>query len=256
MAASVPRLRFRDEFRDFWRFLRKPTLTPRLPHAPMPAVASDWVGSVRLGSIVRWVLLLWAVNLVVFGPIAAGVATATGASHRLDPSAVPWVLAILWAPIVEELMFRFWLRRPGTLLWLMPAFVIIVMYGKGMLGATVLAGLLALTALPGLPGVRWRFKARRRYRRWFPAIFYSATFAFAILHLLNFSDLNIAAWWLLPVFVLPQWITGLVLGWVRMRRGIGAAILMHACFNAGPVMLLWLLVSLNGGMPLPLPDGT
>lgn len=254
MAVPVPRLRFRDEFRDFWRYLRRPTFTPRLPHAPLHPMASDWVGSVRVGSILRWVLLLWAVNLIILGPIAAGAASATGASHRLDPTAVPWVLAILWAPIVEELMFRFWLRRPGALLWLMPAFVVIVMYGKGMWGATLLAVLLAVTAIPTLPGMRWRFKWRRRYQRHFPWIFYAATVTFAFLHILNFSNIRIANWWLLPLFVMPQFITGLVLGWMRMRRGIGAAILMHACFNAGPVMLLWLLVHLGSSMQLPLPD--
>lgn len=32
---------------------------------------------------------------------------------------------------------------------------------------------------------------------------------------------------------------GLVLGWIRIRRGIGAAIALHAMFNAGPILLIW-----------------
>ena len=43
--------------------------------------------------------------------------------------------------------------------------------------------------------------------------------------------------------VLPQWATGLVLGWMRVRRGIGAAIAC-ALFNGGPVLMIWLLMTL------------
>lgn len=50
--------------------------------------------------------------------------------------------------------------------------------------------------------------------------------------------------WLLPLLVLPQWATGLVLGWMRVRRGIGAAIALHALFNGGPVLMIWLLMTL------------
>ena len=39
--------------------------------------------------------------------------------------------------------------------------------------------------------------------------------------------------------MLPQWLTGLALGWMRVRRGIGAAIALHAVFNAGPIVLIW-----------------
>ncbi|MCY1464048.1 hypothetical protein D9M71_820230 [compost metagenome] len=42
--------------------------------------------------------------------------------------------------------------------------------------------------------------------------------------------------------MLPQWLTGLVLGWIRVRRGIGAAILLHSVFNAGPILMIWLVM--------------
>lgn len=255
MAEGERRVRFRDEFRDFLRFVRRPTLGPRLPREPAPALVADWVGSVRVGRLLRWVLLLWLINMAVLGPLAAGVAAGTGASHRLDPTAIPVLLALVWAPIVEELMFRFGLRRPGAALWLLPAFVVVVIFGRSLWVGSLLAISLALTAWPRLPGVRWRFRWLRRYRRWFPLVFHVATFAFAILHLLNFTALGSVAWWLLPVFVLPQWATGLVLGWVRVRTGIGASIVMHAMFNAGPVLLLWLLMHAASGLDVPVPTG-
>jgi membrane protease YdiL (CAAX protease family) len=47
---------------------------------------------------------------------------------------------------------------------------------------------------------------------------------------------------LLPLLVLPQWVTGLVLGWMRVRRGIGASIMLHAMFNGGPLLLIGLIL--------------
>jgi membrane protease YdiL (CAAX protease family) len=37
-------------------------------------------------------------------------------------------------------------------------------------------------------------------------------------------------------------LTGLVLSWMRTRRGIGTSIAMHAMFNAGPVLVVLALL--------------
>lgn len=245
VAALPARAGFGREFADFWRFVRRPTLGPRLPRAAMPALAADWLGAIDLWRIMRWVMFLWTVNLFLLGPLAAGVAWMTGAGHRFNAVNLPWLLALVWAPIVEEIMFRFGMRKPGTLIWLLPAFVVVVMNGSGWLPGLFLALSMALVALPGMPGVRWRFSWNRRYRRFFPLVFHAATMAFATLHLLNFTSLA-SSWWLLPLLVLPQWLTGLVLGWMRVRAGIGAAIIMHALFNSGPLVLIWVLVNVLG----------
>lgn len=50
--------------------------------------------------------------------------------------------------------------------------------------------------------------------------------------------------------MLPQWLTGLVLGWMRVRRGIAASIALHALFNAGPMVMIWLLLKLVPDMTL------
>lgn len=235
----------RGEFRDFLGFVRRPRPGPRLPRVAMPAPAADWIGSLNLPRILRWVTLLWVVNLLVLGPLAAGVAFFSGAGHRFDPANLPWVLALVWAPVVEELMFRYGMRRPGAILWLLPAFVTVVYQGSTLASGLVLAASMGLVLSGRLPGVSWSFRLNRRYRQLFPWVFHALTVAFAILHLLNFQ-LGDAPWWLLPTLVLPQWVTGLVLGWLRVRSGIGASMLAHSIFNAGPLMLVWLLMSAGG----------
>lgn len=228
---------FVDELRDFLRFVRRPTLARRLPRRPMAALAADWVGCIRPMQLLRWAILLWTINLLVFGPVAVGVAGLTGADHRADFSRIPWVHALLWAPVLEELMFRFGLRRPGAALWVAPAIVAAVMMGLGPWAGLLLAVVLALTTWRRLPWVRWKRPALRRWRRAFPYVFHLASLAFALLHLMNFQG-AVTSLVLLPLLVLPQWITGLVLGWLRVRAGIGAAIALHSLFNAGPILLL------------------
>src|SRR5690554_5747527 len=115
---ATPRLRFRDELRDFMRFIVRPTLGPRTaPRRLGTQVGADWLSGLELGRLLKWALFLWAINLIFLGPIAVAAATAGGAQHRLNIHAIPWMQALLWAPIVEELVFRYGLRRIGHALW-------------------------------------------------------------------------------------------------------------------------------------------
>lgn len=280
--ADPRRPSFRRELRDFLGFLRRPRLGPRLQGRGMVpgAVADCWpaASGAGLGRLLQWALVLWVVNLVLLGPIAVAAATAAGATHRLNLHDLPWLTALLWAPLIEELVFRQSLRRPLQFLWLVPAAGWIMLQGPQW-PYTLLAALLLLLAFwplwrgarragvggmgsmggmerhagdGSLPGRRvlglsvlgrrvlgWR--GLRAYRRFFPWVFHGCALAFALMHLNNFHGAQ-AAGWLLPLLVLPQWLTGLVLGWLRVRRGIGAAILLHAIFNAGPLLLVWTLL--------------
>ncbi|MCK9511196.1 MAG: CPBP family glutamic-type intramembrane protease [Pigmentiphaga sp.] len=243
---------WRMELADFWRFVRRPRLAPRLPHRAMPALATDWMTGLAFGRILRWVLLLWLVNFLVFGPLAAGIAHRSGAEHRFDPVVLPWMLALVWAPVIEELMFRLGMRRPGAALWLLPAFGALAWFGRSFAAGAFLAVLLAAVACPRpgsrataggwqplLPGVRWSWRWNRRYVACFPWVFHGLTAGFAWLHLFNFA-LGSVPWWTWIFLILPQWFTGLALGWLRVRGGMALAMLVHAGFNAGPMLLLWM----------------
>lgn len=244
---------FRSELKDFLRFLRRPRLAPRLaaPRRLGNSLQADWLAGLSPLRLLQWALVLWAWNLLFLGPLAVAAAQAGGAQHRLlEMSSIPWLQALLWAPLIEELVFRHGLRRIGQALWLVPVAAVALFNGPQWATGLLVAMLLLVLWLPQRrPGTAqasalpWRW--RRRYRAWFPWAFYAATTLFAVIHLHNFN-LNQTPAWLLPLLVLPQWFTGLVLGWVRVRRGIGAAILMHAIFNGGPLLLVWLLL---GTMP-------
>jgi len=252
-------LRFRDELRDFTHFVIRPTLGPRLaPRRLGGQVAADWLSGFGSGRLLKWALFLWAINLIFLGPIAVAAATASGAEHRLNLQAIPWLQALLWAPIVEELVFRYSLRRIGHALWLVPVATGIMLAGPGTTSILILLTVLLICWSPWygpgrMPsaqrsgGRSWSL--RLRYRALFPWVFHAASLAFAGVHLHNFN-LQQTGLWLLPLLVLPQWLTGLVLGWMRVRRGIGAAMLLHGLFNGGPLLLVWLLLRLAPEMAM------
>ncbi|WP_251862938.1 CPBP family glutamic-type intramembrane protease [Achromobacter sp. Marseille-Q4962] len=241
-----PRPRFRSEFMDFLRFIRRPAPLRRLPgRLRGGGIAADaWPGT-GPRRLLAWAAFLWALNLFALGPLAVAAAGVGGATHRLDLNNIPVLAAILWAPLVEEMLFRYGLRRPLQALWLCPAIVPALIWGPRLWTGLLLAALLLLAAW----GVRqrpqalagWNTAWRRYYLRRFGLVFHLVALAFAGMHLGNFV-LHQTPYWLLPLLVLPQWVTGLVLGWMRVRRGIGAAVLLHALFNAGPILVIWAIM--------------
>ncbi|AVJ29911.1 type II CAAX prenyl endopeptidase Rce1 family protein [Achromobacter spanius] len=240
------KMRFRSEIADFWRFLRHPHPLSRLPNrAGGSGLLADWWPGIGPGRLLAWAAVLWAINLFALGPVAVVAAGLGGVSHRLDPHNIPWLTAVLWAPLVEEMLFRYGLRRPRQALWLIPALVPVVLWGPKLWTGLLLAAFILL-AMWGLrqrpePLKGWDTSWRRYYLQHFGVVFHLIALTFAAVHLTNFVYSK-TPYWLLPLLVLPQWLTGLVLGWIRIRRGIGAAILLHSVFNAGPILMIWLVM--------------
>lgn len=255
---------FRTEFKDFLRFIRHPRLNPRLPAARLgKGWWTDWSAGLSVGRLLKWAGVLWLFNAFLFGPLAAMAAGAAGAEHRLDLERIPWLHALLWAPLVEELVFRYGLRRPAQLLWFWPVAVFCLFFGPAWYSQLVL-GLTLLLMFYGpanqrahfwplsgarwgnwravLYGYAWPWSWRKRYTRIFPWVFYGSTLLFAALHLYNFNlqRVPLGIW---PLLVIPQSFTGLALGWLRVRYGIGASIALHALFNAGPLLVIFIVIS-------------
>ena len=100
-SSSRTKPRFRTEIADFWHFVRHPHPLSRLPgRHPGNGLVADWWPGVGLGRILAWTAVLWAVNLFALGPLAVAAAGLGGVKHRLDLTNIPWLTAVLWAPLV------------------------------------------------------------------------------------------------------------------------------------------------------------
>ena len=239
-----------QEIVDFLRFIVHPRPGPRLGgRRTGAAVPVDLCLNAPWWRLLHWAVLLWMVNLFVFAPMALSAADAGGAQHRLDVHKLPWMMALIWAPIIEELTFRYALRRPAMVWWFVPLMAAILVQGAGWVSGWMAVAAVLLALAPawypaghrGQAGWCLSWRGRRWARRAYPWLFHGAALAFAAVHLFNFR-LNAMAVLLLPLLVLPQWVTGLVLGWMRVRRGIGASMALHAIFNGGPLLLLGLVM--------------
>lgn len=238
------------EWRACLAFCGRPTLRRhRARQSQRSGWLQDWIPTFTWQRLLAWALSLWVINLFVIGPIVISVVQETGATHLLDPKKLPWLLAVVWAPIVEELLFRFGLRRPVQIIWLIPLVCLALWHGPGwvqsiMITAAILLAIQSTRPVHTLVISSKSYRFLRTYRYYFGWVLHLSVMGFAGLHILNFKfeDIN---WLVLPIIVLPQWLAGMVMAWVRVSRSFADAMLLHALYNFGPLFAAWVVIS-NG----------
>jgi hypothetical protein len=154
------------------------------------------------------------------------------------------LIGVLVAPPLEELMFRYQLRRVNFFCAFIAigAFVLIANLNNHLF--VVLFGLTDLICLIFL--IRWlnnhqKFKYRI-IKATFPIVFYLIALIFGLVHITNF--LNFESYGpIINIWVLPQLFGGLVLGYTRMRYGFYSGILLHAVYNLMGIGISFLFTS-------------
>lgn len=244
----MSQLSFKNDLKAFWAYILRPSFGPRIANNRRgDGWWSDFKVHTPFSLLLKWAFFLWILNLGVLAPIALGVAESLGAQHRISFD-IPYlvVLAAFWAPIVEELLFRFSLRRPKLILIYVPVMIYVLHIGVNKLSialVVLLSFLLILFDLLRQTDEHYAlpFKWRRYYRQCFPLLFHASVLIFAAVHLMNYQ-LSDGLTWMMVLLILPQWLTGMVVAWMRMRDSFACAIAMHAIFNGGPVLLAWTLM--------------
>lgn len=235
--ALAPADTLRGEWARFGVFLKWPKLPDR---APMPRLSS-------LVAVMRMLLLDFTFMAILLG--IAGIAMAVGtdlpqtALSGMEMTPLIIFAAVVAAPLMEEIAFRGWLSgRPGHVLgWLLLAGAVVGVGVAGFAGGApsgaaktgmafaglgvlvaIIAAILAIVLLRKRDAMRW-------FQRIFPLFFWLSTLAFSIVHVFNFPpDQMVMA---LPL-VLPQFATGMILGYLRVNYGLWASILLHFLHNA------------------------
>ena len=232
----------RAEWGSFLGFLQKPQLPVRQ--------SADF----RIGAIATSRML--ALDLTAMGAllIIAGIVMAIGvdipetalAGMEITPSIIFTVIVI--APVSEELFFRSWLSgRPRYLVAfpiILAAGVLAAILGVKHTGETAttyvgfaMIGGILLTLI--MAAILWKRPPMNWFRTIFPAVFWLSTLAFASIHLFNFNESN---WVSLLPLVLPQFILGMLLGYLRVNYGLWSAIALHMIHN-GLIITIVLIAS-------------
>jgi hypothetical protein len=150
------------------------------------------------------------------------------------------VLVVIVGPVIEELLFRAGLRSARWTLCTMPALIGLFFQGwQTALGIAAVTGLLLLAdatirrgrGLSANAVLRWR--RGRVFISHYPLVVRGYALAFALLHIINF-EYDAAIGWragLVVLAVSSQFVTGLMLSFLRLRFGLGASIVAHCGWN-------------------------
>ncbi len=142
---------------------------------------------------------------------------------ELFPIPVVLMLAVLLIPFIEELIFRFPLK-----------------YKRNY-------PLRAVAMAVNGQNSRTEGKVRRWWHRKYPVIFYLSAGIFAVIHFVNY-DSETTLVFILPFLVLPQFILGLLMGYLRVRYNFFTGFLMHALHNA--LFMTIAILSLTSSEPV------
>lgn len=201
-------------------------------------------------SLIRFAGILLEVNgfrpLVLYytGQELARQQTITGLSALV-------IGALVMAPLMEETAYRWGLRfspvRTAVSLGLIAFYWL--PYGGTysgnlnaltepgfylMLGMALVVGLTVYSLLR-IPAIEARVQAA--WERHFGWVFYGSVLLFGLMHIFNVREITWIVIGLAPFITFQQIVLGLFNGYVRMRFGLGQAIIQHALFNAIPVII-------------------
>lgn len=154
------------------------------------------------------------------------------------------VLGVVAAPVFEEIIFRWQLRKPKFSVWFVVISAALLLnsftsndYIKFFIFILFLiAGLVVFTLIDKLG----RVKGILVFRGYYIFLFYYTAVIFGYVHLSNVKGLTVSD----PSFVLyviSQVFGGLSIGYIRVKYGLMYGMLMHACFNGIVISLVWLL---------------
>ena len=211
------------------------------------------------GALIHLLLLVGATILGIFvlTPLLGGIVI--GVMGELPDNSIANIdtgtlllLGVVIAPLWEELAYRSWLGGPRSVLIGLP---VLAAVSAGLTAVGSPLGSFATLVMMAVLGVLIFQLVLRVFaadeaslyalrRRAFPFVFWGSALLFGMLHLANYD--GGLSHPVLLLAVVPQFLVGAVLGYVRMRFGLLAAIGFHAAYNG---VLIGLMLVLAGIAP-------
>jgi membrane protease YdiL (CAAX protease family) len=149
-------------------------------------------------------------------------------------------LIVVFAPIMEEVMFRSWMSgRPGHICWPFWRWAAArwVLYAMRCgCGKSRCDHRLARNARRG-GGAIYRFRQRGAlgwFARAFPVFFWLSALGFATIHIWNYTE---GSGPLVFLLVIPQLVAGTIFAYARVHYGLWSAIALHMLHNGTAVAL-------------------
>lgn len=224
--------------KDLFQFLAYPRITFRRGRPE------------KLSHLLVLFLIVFVCEIIIAGVLFSmiGVEEENHKLTRLMDEMSYWhifILAVIIAPVTEEMIFRYYLTKPLVFISLVFALLIggfSYMCVSGLLVLYAAVPLLVLVislAFYTLRSEPVRKELVRSFVRYFPYIVYFSAAIFGFVHIFNFDDAM--PWYYTPILVFPQFVIGLFLAYVRVRNGIASSMLIHAVNNMIPMLIVFFI---------------
>jgi membrane protease YdiL (CAAX protease family) len=231
---AAPATSVAGEWRRYLDFLRRPVLPERASGPNAQSVAAT--GRLLLLDFTLMAVLM-AVGMIAY---ATGVEFPQNELETLAWGIGTLALIVVFAPIMEEVMFRSWMSgRPGHILAVLAlgggALVLYVDAAGGAASPGAIIGLLA--TLVAAAGAIYAFRHRGAlgwFARAFPVFFWLSALGFATIHIWNYTE---GSGPLVFLLVIPQLVAGTIFGYARVHYGLWSAIALHMLHNGTAVAL-------------------
>ncbi|GGJ23631.1 type II CAAX prenyl endopeptidase Rce1 family protein [Deinococcus roseus] len=214
--------------RDWWHFIKRPQFEPQ----PVSQINRTFLILLVFQCLLSVLSLLIPSTLI---PNFEKLADDNSVLKMIEESG--WFWTILGAAFLEEVIFRLPVG-PYHSRFLIPSGLLLLLLGwafKALFWMQVVMAFGMGIFVLGILGLHYEYRDMLRdvWRKIFPVVFYLFAFVFALVHLSNYEtglkSLNLPTMLLL---VIPQFLAGLMFGYVRVRMGFLNGVALHAAYNA------------------------
>jgi hypothetical protein len=177
--------------------------------------------------------VIYFISVIPFGAIAGIVSSLLGLTSKVQQLTMPReiIYGVLLAPIIEEVFFRLiYVFSQRNLVIILSASVLFEVYF--IVNENLLKSIIFLVAIILVIALILNFnRSRTNFYKHFSFFFYFIAGLFAIIHLGNFTGLSLTSLMLGLLMVIPQFLAGIILGYIRVRFGFIYAIIFHTLVN-------------------------
>jgi uncharacterized protein len=244
------------QLREIFSFLKDPNaFLPKKSDIP-PGRGLLYAIANKLGMYFIFIIALGVVSLAIKAGTGFNLfALFTEGKTHADDFRREYFLVLIYAPVVEELLFRSVLGLTRLGFWLSVSFLSMLVFpvllrfvpddpAFYLLFPYLLCYALLALVLSKILGRQTDTLIEKYLRPNFKWLVYASIVGFGLMHISNFQQLT--AWHIVlaPILTFPQLIGGVLMSFVRVNYGLGYAMALHALGNAYPILLG--LMSKNG----------
>jgi hypothetical protein len=141
---------------------------------------------------------------------------------------------IFLSPVLEEILFRLILKPKFRNLIVFSVFSGVLAINFLFRNEFILFIPFSIFSIIGfvlLMNRKYFREAQIYFLKYFSIIFYLISLIFGFIHITNYEPFNYQLILIAPILISPLVMAGIILGFIRMKFGIGYSILMHSIIN-------------------------